>query len=67
MVNRISYLAGAIAHSVLGGIGFSLFLRSVVGTNWFSPFWGAFAAALVSAVVVAVVIRKGRQRFRFGD
>ena len=62
VVNRMSYLAGAIAHSVLAGIGLSLFLRSVVGTNWFTPFWGAFAAALVSAVVVALVIRKGRQR-----
>ena len=62
VVNRVSYLAGAIAHSVLAGIGLSLFLRSVGGPAWFTPFWGAFAAAMVSALVVAVVTRHGKQR-----
>lgn len=62
VVNRVSYLAGAIAHSVLAGIGLSLFLRSVGGPAWFTPFWGAFAAAMVSALAVAVVTRQGKQR-----
>lgn len=62
VVNRVSYLAGAIAHSVLAGIGLSLFLRSRYGPNWFTPFWGAFAAAMLSALLVAWVTRRGRQR-----
>ncbi|TVR52187.1 MAG: metal ABC transporter permease [Spirochaetaceae bacterium] len=62
VVNRISYLAGAIAHSVLAGIGLSLFLRSRFGPSWFTPFWGAFAAAMVSALLVALATKSGRQR-----
>lgn len=62
VVNRVSYLAGAIAHSVLAGIGVSLFLRSSLGPNWFTPFWGAFAAAMASAWIVAIATRRGRER-----
>lgn len=62
VVNRVSYLAGAIAHSVLAGVGVSLFLRSVGQAAWLTPFWGAFVAAIVSAIAVAVVTRQGKQR-----
>ena len=62
VVNRVSYLAGAIAHSVLAGIGLSLFVRASVGPSWFSPFWGAFVAAIASAAVVSIATRRGRER-----
>ncbi len=62
VVNRVSYLAGAIAHSVLAGIGASLFLRSVIGPNWFTPFWGAFVAAIASAWIVAAATKRVRER-----
>lgn len=62
VVNRVSYLAGAIAHSVLAGVGLSLFLRSIGTAPWFTPFWGAFVAAIVSAIIVAIVTRQGKQR-----
>ncbi len=62
VVNRVSYLAGAISHSVLGGIGISLYLRFAHGTEWFTPFWGAFVAAMISALVVSWASSKGKQR-----
>ncbi len=62
VVNRVSYLAGAISHSVLGGIGISLYLRFAHGTEWFTPFWGAFVAAMISALVVSWASSRGKQR-----
>lgn len=62
VVNRISYLAGAIAHSVLAGIGISLFLTYSFGPSWFTPFWGAFTAAMISALIVSAASKSGKQR-----
>jgi len=61
-VNRISYLAGAIAHSVLGGIGLSLFLQNRYDVLWFTPLVGAMVAAIIAAVVVGLVSMYARER-----
>ncbi len=45
VVKRIGYLAGGIAHSVLGGMGAALFLG-------FTPLHGALAAALLAALLI---------------
>ena len=50
---RISYLAGAVSHSVLGGIGGVLWLKSVFAIEWLEPLYGALAAALVAAFIIA--------------
>lgn len=62
VVNRISYLAGAISHSVLAGIGISLYAGYAYNTTWFTPFWGAFVAAMISALVVSWASSSGKQR-----
>lgn len=62
VVNRITYLAGAVSHSVLAGIGASLLITHWAGTVIVSPFWGAFVAAVLSALVVAWVSRRERDR-----
>ncbi len=62
VVNRISYLAGAISHSVLAGIGLSLLLRHRFGITVLTPFWGAFIAAIISALIVAWASRKKTDR-----
>jgi zinc transport system permease protein len=59
---RISYLAAAISHSVLGGIGLALYLREVAGMEWLEPMYGAVAAALLSALVIGVVSLRGGDR-----
>ncbi len=59
---RITYIAGAIAHSVLGGIGVGLFLQVKYGWSWCHPMFFAVVAAILSAWVIGWVSLKGRQR-----
>ena len=49
---RISYLAGAVSHSVLGGIGGVLWLKTIFQLEWLDPLYGALPAALLSAFIV---------------
>jgi zinc transport system permease protein len=62
VARRITYVAAAISHCVLGGIGAALYLSVVVGCTWCSPMYGAMAAALISAVIVGLVTLYARQR-----
>jgi len=62
VVRRISYLAGAIAHCALGGIGLSLYLQHKVGMNWFDPLLGALASSLLAALLIGFVTLYARER-----
>ena len=62
VARRISYLAAAIAHSVLGGIGAALYAREVLGWSWLHPMLGALLAALLSAGVIGWVSLRSQQR-----
>jgi len=55
VVKRISYLAGSIAHCVLGGIGAALYLQQAHGAAWADPMLGALAAALAGALIIGLV------------
>ncbi|RKT45862.1 metal ABC transporter permease [Thiocapsa rosea] len=48
VVKRIAFMAGGIAHSVLGGMGAALYFG-------FDPLLGALAAAVLSAVLIGLV------------
>jgi zinc transport system permease protein len=54
VVKRIGYLAGGIAHTVLGGMGIAYFL----GAN---PLVGALLAAVIAALVIGFVTLRWRQ------
>jgi len=62
VVRRISYIAGGIAHCVLGGIGAALYLERVHGWDALDPLHGALAAALLAAVVIGLVSLRAKQR-----
>ncbi len=62
VVRRISYIAGGVAHCVLGGIGVAQYLRVVGGWSWLHPLYGAIAAALLSALIIGLVSLRARQR-----
>ena len=49
---NISSIAGAIAHAVLGGVGFALYAGRVWGIVWLSPLAGAFAGAFLAAGLI---------------
>lgn len=55
VVRRISYIAGAVSHAALAGLGASLYFQSVYRIMWFTPLLGATAAALLSAWIIALV------------
>jgi zinc transport system permease protein len=61
-VRRITYIAGAIAHSILGGIGAARYLQRNLGWEFLTPMHGAVFAALVSAITIGMVSLYGRER-----
>lgn len=62
VVRRISYIAGAISHCTLGGIGAGLYLQKQIGISWFGPLHGAIVVALLAAVTLALVSFFAKQR-----
>ena len=62
VVKKMSSVAGAISHSVLGGIGLALYLETVVGITMLKPMGGAFLFAVLSAVIISLVMIYGRER-----
>jgi len=55
VTRRITYIAGGIAHSVLGGLGAAQYCRTVFGWTWLNPLYGAVVAALLAALVIGCV------------
>ena len=52
VARRITYLAAAIAHAVLGGIGFSLYAQHQWGWSWMHPLAGALVVGVLAALLV---------------
>jgi zinc transport system permease protein len=55
VVKRIGYLAGGIAHSVLGGMGIAYFIGE-------SPIGGALVASIVAALIIGGIHLRWRQQ-----
>jgi len=62
VTRRISYIAGAVSHSVLGGMGAAQYVAVVWGWSRVKPLHGAIAAAILSAVVIGYVSLRAKQR-----
>lgn len=62
VARRISYLAGAIAHSVLAGLGAARYLQVVNGWQWADPLGGALLAGVLAALIMGLVSLKARER-----
>lgn len=62
VTRRVSSLAGAISHAVLGGVGIALFLQRVFFLDWCSPMLGAVIGAVIAALVVGFVNLYARER-----
>ena len=52
VINRISYLAAAISHTALGGIGMSLFAIGVWQWQAIEPWMGALVISIASAIAI---------------
>ena len=55
VVRRISYIAGSIAHCILGGMGIARYLQITYGLTWLHPLLGAVIAALAAAWIIGLV------------
>lgn len=62
VTRRISYIAGAVSHSVLGGMGAAQYMAVVWGWSRVKPLHGAIAAAMISALLIGWVSLRARQR-----
>jgi len=62
VTRRITYLAGGIAHCVLGGMGFARYMQVVHGWAFFDPLLGALLAALTAAFIIGWVNIRAKER-----
>lgn len=62
VTRRIGYIAAAIAHSILGGIGASIYFNRVYDLPWLTPMVGAVVAALLSAAIIGWVSLRAGER-----
>ena len=62
VVRRRTYVAGAIAHCVLFGMGAAHYMNRVHHVSWMTPLFGATAAAVITALIVAAVTLSGKHR-----
>jgi zinc transport system permease protein len=62
VARRLTYLAGAIAHCTLGGIGAGIYLRDVCGWQSCHPMHGAAVAAILAALAIGLVSLYAKQR-----
>lgn len=62
VVKRIVFISGSISHSVLGGIGFAIWLERTQNITWLSPLEGALIAGILSALIMGFIHIYYKQR-----
>lgn len=63
VLKRMAFLTGCIAHSILGGLGFFLWLSyRFPSLAWLDPLYGAFLGAIISAFIMGYVHIKFKEK-----
>ena len=62
VLRRITYIAAAISHCVLGGLGAAKYFSVVYNLPWLKPVYGAIIAALISALIIGLISLKAKER-----
>lgn len=62
VLRRITYIAAAIAHCVLGGLGAARYANIVLGWTWLKPMHGAIITALATALIIGLVSLRAKER-----
>jgi len=61
-VRRSTYIAGAIAHCTLGGMGLARYLQVEMGIAWATPLSGAILAALLAGLLISFLQNRPNMR-----
>ena len=61
-VNRFSYIAGAISHSILFGMGLFNYLKYTTKINYFTPLNGAFVSAILFSFIIGFLYNSKKER-----
>ncbi|MCX8028717.1 MAG: metal ABC transporter permease [Brevinematales bacterium] len=62
VANRMTYIAGAISHSVIGGVGIALYLATVFGIEFLTPSIGIWVFAIISGLIISFFYVWNRER-----
>lgn len=62
VLRRITYIAAAISHCVLGGLGAAKYFSVVYGWTWLKPVYGAVFTALAAALIIGWISLKAKER-----
>ncbi|NCB39172.1 MAG: metal ABC transporter permease [Erysipelotrichia bacterium] len=62
VLRRITYIAAAIAHCILGGLGAARYFAVVYDLPWLRPIYGAILTALASAIVIGLISLRAKER-----
>ncbi len=62
VTRRVTSIAGAISHSVLGGLGAAAYAQKALSWSWMHPLYGAGVVAVGSALVIGVLNLRARER-----
>jgi len=62
VVRKSTYLAGAMAHGIIGGLGLTHYLRLEHGLDWASPALGAIGATLLFGTIIVYFSHEQQER-----
>jgi zinc transport system permease protein len=62
VLRRITYIASAISHCVLGGLGAAKYFSVVYDLPWLKPIYGAVFTALAAALIIGWISLKAKER-----
>ena len=62
VARRITYIAGGVAHAILGGMGAAYYLNKVHGWSFLQPLHGAVIVAILAALIIGWVSLRAKQR-----
>lgn len=62
VVKRMVFITGSIAHSILGGMGLFLFLSRTFNLHYLSPLYGALFSGVLTALIIAWVMARYKER-----
>jgi zinc transport system permease protein len=62
VLRRITYIAAAISHCILGGLGAARYFAVVYDLPWLRPVYGAIITALGAAITIGIISLKAKER-----